>query len=284
MIKVKASGILTSIQDLGRFGYRRLGVPLSGAMDLYMSQLANELVGNSPERAVIEMTMVGPVLEFQKPTMIAVTGAGFTPTVNNVEIPLNTKVSIRKGDIIKFGLAAFGLRGYLSVVGGFSSEVILGSQSTYHNLTKHSVLKKGDILKINAKEISISKTTASVKVDQKHFTTQEIAVYKGPEFVFLPKEIQNNIASISLSVSVKSNRMAYLLEGMEHVTASEIISSPVQPGTVQLTPSGQCVVLMRDAQTTGGYARILQLSASGINELAQKRAGDSFNFKISDLP
>ena len=284
MIKVKAAGILTSIQDLGRFGYRRLGVPLSGAMDMYMSNLANELVGNTTEKAVLEMTMVGPVLEFQEPTMIAITGAGFTPTVNNIEVPLHTRISILQGDIIKFGLAAYGLRGYLSVAGGFSSEIILGSQSKYHGLTKQPVLKKGDVLEINAREISNSKTTSSVKVDQSHFTTKEIQVYKGPEFEFLPKEIQQKIDSTSLNVSVKSNRMAYLLTGMEHVSASEIISAPVQPGTVQLTPSGQCVVLMRDAQTTGGYARILQLSAPGINELSQKRAGDSFNFRISDLP
>jgi len=284
MIKVKAAGILTSIQDLGRFGYRRLGVPLSGAMDMYMSYLANELVGNNADKAVLEMTMVGPVLEFQEATRIAITGAGFTPTVNNIEVPLNTKISIQQGDIIKFGLAAYGLRGYLSVAGGFSSEEILGSQSKYHGLTKQPVLKKGDVLEINDSELSKSKTTSSVKVDQSHFSTKEIQVYKGPEFEFLPKEIQQKIESISLTVSVKSNRMAYLLTGMEHLSASEIISAPVQPGTVQLTPSGQCVVLMRDAQTTGGYARILQLSSSGINELAQKRAGDDIKFRISDLP
>jgi biotin-dependent carboxylase-like uncharacterized protein len=284
MIKVKAAGILTSIQDLGRFGHRRNGVPLSGAMDTYMSYLANELVGNTEEKAVLEMTMVGPVLEFQKATQIAITGAGFTPTVNNIEVPLNTKISIQSGDIIKFGLASYGLRGYLSVAGGFSSEVILGSQSKYYGLTKQPVLKKGDVLEINASKISKSKTTTSVKVDMSHFSTNEIEVYKGPEFEFLPKEVQEKIPSISLTVSVKSNRMAYLLTGMEAFSASEIISTPVQPGTVQLTPSGQCVVLMRDAQTTGGYARILQLSASGINELAQKRAGDSFNFRITDLP
>jgi len=284
MIKVKAAGILTSIQDLGRFGYRRLGVPLSGAMDVYMSRLANELVGNSTEKAVLEMTMVGPVLEFKKATQIAITGAGFTPTVNNIEVPMNTKIAVQQGDIIKFGLAAYGLRGYLSVAGGFSSEFILGSQSKYNGLTKQPILKKGDVLEINATEILNSRTTTSVKVDMAHFTTKEIQVYKGPEFDFLPKEVQQNIESMSLTVSVKSSRMAYLLTGMEQIAASEIISAPVQPGTVQLTPSGQCVVLMRDAQTTGGYARILQLSTSGINKLAQKRAGDSFNFRISDLP
>lgn len=282
MIKVKAAGIFSSIQDLGRFGYRRLGVPVSGAMDMYMSYLANELVGNSEEKAVLEMTMVGPVLEFQQETQIAITGAGFTPTVNNIEIPLNKRISIQKRDIIKFGLAAYGIRGYLAVAGGFSSEVLLDSQSKYHGLTKQPVLKKGDMLKIHPVALTTSKSTTSVKVDMEHFSTREIAVFKGPEFDFLPKEVQQSMVSISLTVSEKSNRMAYLLTGMEHLSVSEIISAPVQPGTVQLTPSGQCVVLMRDAQTTGGYARILQLSDAGINELAQKRAGDYFSFKISD--
>ncbi len=284
MIKVISAGILSSIQDLGRFGYRDSGVPISGAMDAYAAQLANKLLDNEKEAAVLEMTMIGPVLQFMKPTAIAITGAGFTPTINNIEIPLNTRVWIETGDVLRFGLAAYGLRGYLSVMGGFSTEVILGSRSQYVGLTTNISLSKGNLLPIASSEKIGRITTASVKERMEHFTSKEFICYKGPEFDLLPKTIQQLLGTQLLEVSSKSNRMAYLLKGLEVASPKEIISAPVQPGTVQLTPSGQCIVLMRDAQTTGGYARVLQLSERAMHRLSQRRGGDLVQFKISDLP
>jgi biotin-dependent carboxylase-like uncharacterized protein len=280
MIEVLSSGLYTSIQDMGRFGHRRYGVPVSGAMDSYSAKLANKLLGNSDDAAVLEITLTGPVLKFTTPTQITITGAGFSPTVNDVEILLNSRIEIAAGSILKFGLPGYGLRGYLAVSGGFKPEKVLDSFSFYEGITEKGKINKGDILTIDTSGKRFSATaSAKVKIDKSHFTTSEIEVCKGPEFDMLADNIKEKMLSSQLKIKAESNRMAYMLEGWENFTAKEIITGPVMPGTVQLTPSGQCVVLMRDAQTTGGYARVLQLPENSINELSQKKAGEKINFK-----
>jgi biotin-dependent carboxylase-like uncharacterized protein len=280
VIKVVSGGLYTSIQDLGRFGYRRLGVPLAGAMDRYSARLANRLVGNKKDVAVMEITHIGPVLHFINPIEIAITGAGFSPTVNNVEIPLNTRIFIQAESILKFGLPGYGLRAYLSVSDGFSSEKVLNSFSQHQGITTKETLEKGDELMVQSFVGVPSKVTASVKISKDRFTAEVLEVYKGPEFNLASKTLQKKLIETRLTVTSDSNRMAYMLKGWEEFSANEIITAPVQPGTVQLTPSGQCIVLMRDAQTTGGYARVLQLTEKSINRLAQKNTGTTLNFKL----
>jgi allophanate hydrolase subunit 2 len=119
-----------------------------------------------------------------------------------------------------------------------------------------------------------------VKVRKTYFSSVTLEVTPGPEFHLLSKLFQQRICETKGIIQTESNRMAYLLKGFEGFSAHEIITAPVQPGTVQLTPSGKCVILMRDAQTTGGYARILQLTEGAINVLAQKRAGEQVQFKL----
>jgi biotin-dependent carboxylase-like uncharacterized protein len=284
VVEVISGGLYTSIQDLGRFGYRRSGVPLSGAMDSYSARLANKLVGNSNREAVMEITHIGPVLHFTAKTEIAITGAGFTPTLNNFEIPLNTRIFVPEGSTLKFGLPGYGLRAYLSVSGGFISEKKLDSYSQYFGITQKETIEKGDVLAIKTFAGEPMKVTASVKVPRSHFSSNEIEAFLGPDFHLLPSVIQKKILDAKVTVSSDSNRMAYLLRGWEDFSAKGIITAPVQPGTVQLTPSGQCLILMRDAQTTGGYARVLQLTESAINRISQKQAGATLNFKIIDSP
>jgi len=284
MIEVLSAGLYTSIQDLGRYGFRRNGVPLSGAMDQYAARLANRLLGNSKQKAVMEITRVGPVLHFKNSTEIAITGAGFTPTLNDIQVSLNTRTLVPENGILKFGLPGYGFRAYLSVLGGFISENKLGSYSQYCGITKKKTIEKGDLLSIRKSEGIPKKITASVKVSRSHFSSNSIEVFIGPDFHLLPKAIQKNILETKITVTSKSNRMAYVLDGWENFSAKEIITSPVQPGTVQLTPSGQCLVLMRDAQTTGGYARVLQLTESSINRISQKQAGSVLHFKLVEYP
>ena len=284
MIEVLSGGLYTSIQDLGRFGFRRNGVPLSGVMDSYSARLANRLLGNSNQEAVMEITQIGPILHFKKKTEIAITGAGFSSTLNNHEIPLNTRTFVPENSILKFGLPDYGLRAYLSVLGGFNSGNKLGSYSQYSRITEKERIEKGDILSISSSEGIPIKTTASVKVSRLHFSSNTIEVFTGPDYHLLPKTIQKQILEAKLTVGSESNRMAYMMKGWERFSAKEIITAPVQPGTIQLTPSGQCLVLMRDAQTTGGYARVLQLTKNSINRLSQKQAGTTLGFKLVDLP
>ena len=284
MIEVLSGGLYTSIQDIGRFGFRRNGVPLSGVMDGYSARLANRLVGNSKEEAVMEITHIGPVLHFKCKTEIAITGAGFTPTLNNFKVALNTRTYVPENSILKFGSPGYGLRAYLSVSAGFISEKKLGSYSQYHGITRKETIEKGDLLSLSPSEGVPIKITASVKVPRSHFSSESIEVFAGPDYHLLPKEIQQKIVEAKVSVSSESNRMAYLLSGWEDFSAKGIITAPVQPGTVQLTPSGQCIVLMRDAQTTGGYSRVFQLTESAINIMSQKLAGTPLQFELVDRP
>jgi biotin-dependent carboxylase-like uncharacterized protein len=280
MVEVISGGLYTTIQDMGRFGFRKHGVPLSGAMDSYSALLANSLVGNEMHAAVLEITYIGPVLCFTTATQIAITGAGFSPTVNNREISLNTRVHLEAGSTVKFGLPAYGLRAYVSVFGGFQEKKVMDSYSYCYGITEKQSLASGDQIPILNYESHLKPTTASVKVRRTHFTSDTIEAYPGPEFHILPKAIREQFLASSGKVLAESNRMAYLLSGFESYSAEEIITGPVQSGTVQLTPSGRCIVLMRDAQTTGGYARVLQLSEAGINTMAQKRAGDVVHFDL----
>jgi biotin-dependent carboxylase-like uncharacterized protein len=272
--------LYTSLQDLGRYGYRKYGVPLSGAMDSFSAELANRLVGNDPSEAVMEITYIGPVLRFLCQTQIAITGAGFSPTVNNIEIPLNTRIDIAKDSLLKFGLPSYGMRAYLSVAKGFISEKVLDSFSFYDGITSKQTIASGDFLEISPITEFQDNVTASVKVRKTYFSSVTLEVTPGPEFHLLSKLFQQEICETKGIIQTESNRMAYLLKGFEGFSAHEIITAPVQPGTVQLTPSGKCVILMRDAQTTGGYARILQLTEAAINVLAQKRAGEQVQFKL----
>ena len=280
MIDVLSGGLFTTIQDLGRVGYRKYGVPVSGAMDDYSARLANRQVGNKRSNAVLEITFIGPVLRFTSSTEIAITGAGFSPTLNNQEVPLNTRLQIDKNSILKFGLPNYGLRAYLSVSGGLQTEKILGSYSYYRGITIKSTVETGDQLPIIEHTYAPERITSSVKIKRSHFSNQQIEVFKGPEFDQLPKEYQERLLNTNVVVLAESNRMAYMLSGFENISAKEIITAPVRPGIVQLTPSGKCIVLARDAQTTGGYARVLQLTERGINALVQKKANEFIHFSL----
>ncbi len=150
MIKVLKPGFLSTIQDLGRIGFRQYGVPKSGVMDLRSAILANALLNNSENDAVLEITMIGPVLEFYVDTFIAVTGANNTFFINDIECVSNKIHKINKGDILKLGIILKGMRSYLAVKDGFKTEIILNSRSFYKGITPDSKINKEDLLQINS--------------------------------------------------------------------------------------------------------------------------------------
>jgi biotin-dependent carboxylase-like uncharacterized protein len=271
MIKVISSGFYSTLQDGGRFRHRAVGIPLSGAMDLQSFELANKLVGNLENATVLEITASGPVLFIEMDVSIAITGAAFSPTINGVNIPSNSLQFVKRGSTLKFGRLASGMRAYLS---------IKGSYSQYAQITQKRTIVKGDTLDAG-NETFISEANYATGFNLLEYDNDTLQVFKGPEFGQLPDAIQSSIENVQLTILPQSNRMAYLLSGFDNTfQVPEIITSPVQPGTVQLTPSGSCAVLMRDAQTTGGYARILQLSRESINILAQKRPGEKVFFQL----
>lgn len=281
MIKLLSSGLYTSIQDNGRSGFRSIGVPVGGAMDHNSMQIANALVGNSLNAPVIEITGSGPILWFETKSNIAITGANFDLTLNDQSFEMNQVMEIPPKSTLRIGNAKNGLRAYLAVQGEIKVPKVLGSSSLLQDVTDASVLKKGDSVQFKEKRLKESKDTNLTPTSLDH---PILEVYQGPDYDKMNEAAQQKLAHGLFKVGRDSNRMAYILEYTGIFYAEEILTAPVQPGTVQLTPSGKLVVLMRDAQTTGGYSRVLQLTAASINILAQKRAGEEVQFKIIDLP
>lgn len=280
MIKILQAGLYSTVQDLGRFGYRDMGIPVSGAMDKYAMQFSNHLLGNNPNDAVIEMTMMGSKIEFEVPTNIAVTGANFTPLLNGKIHPCYEKIKVQAGDILSFQPPSSGLYGYIAFEGGIKTEEVFGSRSFYAGITKNVKLEKGQILPITS--INNSGSFASINYKPEYLEEEIVEVSEGPEWNKLSREIQSKLQESKFSKKPSSNRMATILEHKLDMSAKEIITGPVQPGTVQLTPSGNLIALMRDAQTTGGYSRVLQLTKKGQNVLAQVKPGSSIKFKIAE--
>jgi allophanate hydrolase subunit 2 len=155
MIKVLKSGFYTTIQDKGRVGFASLGVPISGAMDSYSSDLANRILNNSLDCALLEITLGGCKLQFLSKTTMCISGGDFSPTINNQPILLNSKISIQENDILSFGKVNFGVRCYLAVKGGIQSDIKLGSRSSFKNITRNFLLKSGDYLPISNLKVDL---------------------------------------------------------------------------------------------------------------------------------
>jgi len=284
MIVVLSAGVYSTIQDLGRFGHRNIGVPVSGSMDQYSAFIANSLVGNNNKAAVLEMTFNGPSLKFNKNATIAIVGSPIKIKLNDNLLAQNSVITINKGDTMSLGTISHGVRSYLAIAGGFNTEVAINSRSYYPGITHKSQLKKGDIIHFNCHKQTEILNRSSVHLDEQHFSNKTLQVYPAPEFHTLSTEIKAKILRKKLIVSSSSNRMAYKFESPITIgpgdSINEIITSSVQPGTVQLTPSGEIIVLMRDCQTTGGYARIFQLAEQSINQLSQKTTASELKFSL----
>ena len=281
MIKFISSGLYSSIQDLGRYGFVEYGVPISGAMDQRASRLANAVLGNSENEPVLEFTLTGPTIQFKEDTVICITGAHMSPKLNATEISQNKAVEVKTNDILSFGSCIEGTRSYLAVRGGFNLKKVLGSYSMFGGITDSKKLIKGEVLEINSSK-QMKKPKASLKVNGDYLNEKKLSVFKGPEFDLLSATLKKKLLNQRFTISNKNNRMGYQLTEKLKNNLSPIITSLVLPGTVQLTPSGVLIILMRDCQTTGGYPRILQLSESAINILAQKTSKDIIEFGIKE--
>lgn len=283
MIKVLKSGFYTSIQDQGRVGFASLGVPISGVMDAYSANLANSILNNPLSDALIEITFGAAQFQFLASTNICISGGDFSPKINDHPMALNSKILVKENDVLSFGTVKYGVFCYLAVKGGIVTEQKLKSRSFYKNITKNILLKKGDLIPVKTYKNIFTSSKATVKVNQSHFDSEEIECYKGPEFDQLDKNQQPKIFRQLFSISKDHSRMGYRLNEKFTNSIPPILTSAVLPGTVQLTPSGTLIVLMRDCQVTGGYPRILQLSDSAICKLSQKTQQNSFYFSCLSI-
>ena len=281
-VEVLRPGLFSTIQDMGRTGYMKYGVPVSGVMDKYAARVANLLLQNPANAAVLEITMTGPRLLFQGASKIAICGANLSPMINSSSVSNNEVYSLAVGDELSFGKRESGCRCYLAVQGGFKTEAFLGSQSWYEEITPQSRLERGDILAFETSNEEVIGSKASVKVETDYLDEAEIAAFPGPEYHLLSKEEKELLRQFEFSVGKNANRMAIQLEGEVGNNLEPILTGPVLPGTVQLTPSGRLIILMRDCQTTGGYPRVLQISETGLDSLAQKIMGDTVSFRLKN--
>lgn len=291
-------GIMSSLQDLGRWGFQQFGVPIGGAMDKVSAALANIICANDENESVIEMTLHGTSIMFNEAAFCAIVGGGCKAYIDDVELPFNRLLWIPAFSIIKTTASIQGCRSYLAVSGGFNVKKVLGSASTYTPSgiggTNGRNLITGDMLAFKGEQnlhaapnlhmlpngVGISHWHTAVLV----VPTPDIAIVhaiKGPEFDCFKTESKVNIFNSMFTISSQSNRMGYRLEGkkftLEHKT--EMVSTAVTAGIVQVTHEGDPIILMADAQTTGGYPRIARICAADISLLAQCRPGTKIQFK-----
>ncbi|WP_460219115.1 5-oxoprolinase subunit C family protein [Psychroserpens sp. MEBiC05023] len=279
MVEVLKAGLYDSIHDLGRHAVQEYGVPYSGVMDRFSTIKANALLGNHDNAAVLECTVSGPKLRFDTQTQICITGATMNARLNGVFIKNDRVIDINSNDVLSFGTLEKGCRMYIAVVGGFLTEEKMGSRSMYQGITSNFKVKKGDILPVNVNYKKHEPSFSSIKFPEDYSEDHNIQVLEGPEFNLLNEENQSLLFEQELTIANDSNRMAYQFEERFINDMKPIITSLVLPGTVQLTPSGQLIALMRDCQITGGYPRVLQLTEMSINTMSQKFFGDKIRLK-----
>ncbi len=275
MIKVIQPGLFTTIQDGGRHGYRNIGIPTSGFMDQESAWAANKIVDNYREESLIEITLKGPTLLFNNNCTISITGGDFNPLINGMPIKMYESINVKLGDTLKINNTKNGARCYLAISGGLDVKSIFGSKSFLSNITESYYLRKGDEIKIS--DNSYSKTLKKNKLKFK--LNRSMDVFKGPEFDLLSIKFKNILFENEFTISSNS-RMAYNLDEKAQIGIKSIISSPVMPGSVQLTPSGKIIILHRDCQTIGGYPRILQLDTNSLNNLSQLKSNDKIKFSL----
>ena len=275
MIKVIQPGLFTTIQDGGRHGYRNIGIPTSGFMDQESAWAANKIVDNDREESIIEITLKGPTLLFNNNCNISITGGDFNPLINDMPIKMYESINVKLGDTLKINNTKNGARCYLAISGGIDVKSIFGSKSFLSNISESYYLRKGDEIRIsdNSNNKILKKNKLKFKLNR------SMEVFKGPEFDLLSIKVKNMLFKNKFTIRTNS-RMAYNLEEKVQIGIKSIISSPVLPGSVQLTPSGKMIILHRDCQTTGGYPRILQLSRNSLNNLSQLKSGEKIELKL----
>jgi antagonist of KipI len=282
VFRVLAPGPLTTVQDRGRLAFQHMGVPISGALDGFALRVANRLVGNLADGAVLESTLVGPRLEVLCPADIAVTGAATNLTLNDRPVPGWTALRVAPGDIVDLGAADNGCRAYLAVGGGIDVPPRMGSRATYlggrFGGLEGRALQAGDILK---------HVPADLLARPRHLpwfplygTTACLRAVPGPQNDFFQSALEVFFEA-SFTVTAQANRMGYRLEGAvlarEPQAPASIVSEPIVAGNVQVPADGQPIILLTE-QTIGGYAKIATVITPDLFKVAQAKPGDTIRF------
>jgi antagonist of KipI len=282
-------GLLTTVQDLGRYGHQRVGVPASGPMDRLALVVANRLVGNDDGAATLECTIKGPRLEVREPAVVAVAGAPMGFTVNGQEAPAWTALHVRPGDVLGFQMASAGCRAYLAVAGGVDVPLVLGSRATYLRGRLGGLggraLQKGDALPVGApraeSDADRAGRTVPAALRPAYPAERECRVILGPQDDrFTPEGIRAFLAG-PYDVTPQADRMGYRLKGpvITHARGHDIVSDGIPLGGIQVPGEGQPIVLLADRQTTGGYTKIATVIGVDIGAIGQTRPGQRVRFR-----
>ncbi len=276
------------MQDTGRYGYQRFGVPVSGAMDSFSLRAANVLVGNDQDSACLEMTVVGPHIRFLADTLIAITGADLAFGIDGERVHRWEAMHVAKGSVLTSDGMIDGMRAYLAIDGGIDVPLVMGSRSTY--ITSHigglrgRALKSGDLLSVLPSDPSHRHDERGLPEDLEpvHYGhSHVIRATLGPQTsAFKPGALETLFDS-RYSVSNDSDRVGYRLEGphLLHETGADIISDGSPAGAIQVPADGMPIILMADRGPTGGYAKIATVISTDLGRLAQARPGDTIAFK-----
>lgn len=284
ILRVITPGLFTTVQDLGRYGYLRYGVPICGAMDTFSFVAANLLVDNNPTEACLETTLISPELEALETANIAITGGTVSPQINGQDVSMWQTVEVQKGDFISFGRMQSGCRAYISIRGGIDAPLVLGSRSTYvrggFGGVKGRQLRKDDIIE-GREMVPLTSTYAMPRELVPQFAGHFIVnVVLGPQMDKFTEKGVDTLLSNPFSVSLDADRMGYRLEGptIEHEAEADIVSDGVLPGAIQVPKNGKPIIMMRDAQTTGGYPKIAAVITSDASLLGQAKPNDMIEF------
>lgn len=285
-ITVLNPGLLTTVQDQGRWGYQQFGVPVSGACDPHSAAMANIFVSNDPGEGVLECTLMGPQLRFDCDEVIAITGGDLSPSLDGKPIPTYTAVEVKAGQTLRFGAPKTGCRAYLAVAGGFDIPKVMGSQSTYMKAALGGLdgrkLQKGDVLKLKAPVATFA------NIRQRHISPEflprpvyTLRVILGPQDdAFTEKGIADFLGS-EYTVTQEFDRMGCRMEGpvIEHKNGGDIISDGIAFGAIQVPGAGKPILMLADHQTTGGYTKIANVITADFRLAGQLKGGDKVRFE-----
>lgn len=292
-------GVLSTIQDMGRLEYLSQAVPVSGPMDSLSARIANIALGNNEDASVIEFTYGTAEFSVDFPVLIAYVGDGAILKSGKQLLRANRPILVPCGQTISLQNNSKGSRTYLAIAGGFNVPAILGSYSTYLPAAigglNGCALQAGDVLKSTNELTALNRallndlssntiTYPNWFVSRKALgleDTKVIRIMSGPESSWFKPESVSTLFSEAYTMTLQSNRMGYRLKGpiMQLVNLSELLSSAVTMGTIQVTGNGDLILLMADCQTTGGYPRIAQVASVDLPKCGQLKPGDQLFFK-----
>ncbi len=304
MICVLKSGLLTTVQDLGRTGFQQYGIVVGGALDTFAARVANLIVGNEPNAAVLELAQTGPELRFEREALIAWNGGDFAATISGQPLPRDRAVRVAAGEAVNFGVARKGLRAWVAIAGGIDVPLVMGSRTTYRRagLGGHQgrPLVAGDELKTFAANERAVAMLGSLAAGSKRATAWTVRpetmgkqapagvvrAMRGPEWEWFSEDAQRDFFAAEWQTTKEADRMGVRLQGpgLVLVKPREMISAAVNTGVVQVPPSGHPIVLLPSRQSVGGYPRIAAVAGVDIGRFTQLRPGEKVRFEKIPLP